>query len=108
MDIKNFVGKYKWYLAPGYGVYDQVFKKKKEERSTFGVIGSGVYTAFVIVKLALLPGYIGKGFATGNWHPFKFDSKDKIERVENIPDGEQKRVKQKNLEKTVNYNDLLR
>lgn len=80
MNLKK-IGKYSLYLIPCYGLYDQFVKKSKEERSPLGIAGSGIYTAIFIVKLALLPAYIGKGVTTKNWSPFNFNSKHKIEKT---------------------------
>ncbi len=107
MDWKK-AGNYALYVIPGYGVYDQVFRKHKGERSPLGVIGSGIYTAGFLIKVALLPAYLGKGVTTGNWNPFKFNSKDKIERVENMQEDNLRGIKDKALEKSVMYHDLLK
>lgn len=101
MDWKK-AGNYALYAVPGYGVYDQLFKKHKGERSAAGIIFSSIYTAGLVIKLALLPAYVSKGVSTGNWHPFRFNEKEKTEQIEKIS------RKQKNLEKNVDYEELLR
>jgi len=112
MDWKK-IGHYVLYTIPGYGVYDQV-KKPKGKRSALGFISSGIVTAFFIVKLALLPAYIGKVAATGNWHPFRFNSKyDETEQVYDTINYDtinksEKIEKENKLEKTINYEDIIK
>lgn len=78
----NKIINYALYVVPFYGVYDQFFKKHKGERSTLGIIGSGIYTTLFVVKLALLPAYVSKGIATKNWNPLNFSS-EKVEKKNN-------------------------
>ncbi len=90
------LGEYSLYLVPGYGVYKE-WKKPKSKRSVLGTIGFSLYASGFAIKLILLPAFIGKGVATGNWNPFKI----KTEQVEEIPT-----VKKINLEeKTKYFND---
>ena len=83
--------KYGLYIIPLYGAIDQ-YKKPKGKRSKLGIIFSDVITVGFIIKIGLL--YAGKVAATGDWHPFRFNPKEKIEKSAE---------KKNNLEKTINY-----
>jgi hypothetical protein len=109
MDWKK-AGNYALYIVPLYGIYDQLFRKHKGERSKAGIVFSSVYTTAFIVKLVLLPAYLGKGIATHNWHPFHFDSKDKTEQVEGMSNSNKEDKKEKKcgeLEKSIDYDKLF-
>ena len=95
MKFKEIV-KYTPYLLPGYGVYQQ-FKKPKEERNTFGVIGFGIYSIPLLIKIGIVGLYLGKGIITKNW---EFNLKSKTGQV-----IENKKTNRKNLEnKTMQLN----
>jgi hypothetical protein len=98
-DISKAILHYTAYILPFYGLVDQR-KKPKEERSKAGMIFSEAAIAGLVIKLGLL--YGGKVAATGNWHPFKFDSKHKTEQIEGVIEK-----KKDNLEKCVDYDELL-
>jgi hypothetical protein len=88
--------KYLLYLVPFYGTIDQ-YRKPKRERSKAGVIFSDAIIAGLIIKAGLF--YAGKVATTGDWHPFRFNSKNKIERsIEN----------KNSLEKTIDYEEIRR
>lgn len=90
------------YVIPIYGIkYHN--KKPKEEKRKIGAIVAYTATGIFFIKYLILPSYILiKGVSTGNWHPFRFNEKEKIERTEQII------KKQSKLEKTVNYEKLLK
>ena len=102
------VGGYALYLVPGYGMYDQFFRKQRGERSTLGIIGSGIYTASFLIKLAILPAYLGKGVSTGDWHPFRFNEKEKTEHIKESINLDKRFERESNLERTIHYNDIIK
>jgi len=88
--------KYGLYIFPFYGAIDQ-YKRPKEERSKAGIIFSDILIAGFVIKLGLL--YAGKVASTGDWNPFRFNSEHKTEKA----------IEKKNgLEKTINYEELLK
>lgn len=97
MDWKK-IGNYALYVMPGYGLYDQFVRKHKGERNVLGVIGATVSAGFLVAKLVAFPAYVSKGVATGNWHPFKFEEKEKIE---------QSNDNKKTLEGCFEYKEIL-
>lgn len=100
-DMTRGILHYAAYSLPFYGLYDQ-HKKPKKERNKVGVIFSNAVIISFIAKYILFPSYLlVKGAATGDWHPFRFDSKDKVElKVED------KTQKSNDLERTLNLHDI--
>jgi hypothetical protein len=88
-EIKTRKGKSPWYNL-----------KEGKDRKALGVYALEVaYLAYALSWKV----YVGKGVATGNWNPFKFNDKDKTEQVEGVLDK-----KKKNLEKCVDYQELVK
>ncbi len=105
-EISNSIFYHLAYLGPGVGLYRE-FKKPRNERSIGETIAFGLYTVPLVIKLALLPAYVGKGVATGNWNPFNFDKKYKTEQIEDLSKKENKSEKLNYLERELDSQDLL-
>ncbi len=95
MDWKK-VGKYSLYLLPGYGIYKEL-KKPKNKRSTLGIVGFTIYALPFVVKVALLPAWIGAGISTGEWGPYN--------QIKNIIENTKENKELGNLEKTFYYEE---
>lgn len=114
MDLKKAL-----YYIPGVGLATHTVKeynirkgkapwynlKKPEDRKAIKIYA--LETGYLIFAI-LWKAYIGKGIVTGNWHPFRFNSKYKIEQVQDISKRSKRPEKQNDLEKTVHYEELLK
>jgi hypothetical protein len=98
------------YYLPGIGLATHAireYKTRKGKRPVYDIVNEkdrkalGIYvleTGLLALGIAWKV-YLGNGIATGEWNPFKYNSKEKIEKnVEN----------KKNLEKAVKYEDILK
>jgi hypothetical protein len=82
---------------PGYNL-----KESKDRKALVSYIVQTGYIALAIGWKIYAGSYLGKGLSTGDWHPFKFDSKEKTEQIQKDT------LKKKNLEKTIGYEELLK
>lgn len=92
-EYKSRKGKSPWYNL----------KEPKDRKALVSYVVQTGYIALAIGWKIYAGSYLGKGISTGDWHPFRFNSKDKIEqKIENNVN------KENNLEKTINYEELLK
>jgi hypothetical protein len=102
------------YYLPGVGLVTHTIREIKERkgrrpiynikdpkdiRALSNYILQTGYLTLAILSKVYIGSYIGKGVSTGNWHPFHFNSKSKIEKI---------MEKKNNLGKTANYEELLK
>lgn len=91
---------------PGVGIYRE-FKKPKGKRKLGAIIGFGIYTLPFLIKVT----YFGMGVITKEWNPVNY-FKNAVEKKEerNIDSLKiNKKLKEENgLEKTINYEELLK
>ena len=81
----------------------------KEPQDRKALVSYFVQTGYIALAIGwkiYAGSYVSKGVGTGNWHPFKFDSKNKIEKI--IEEDSSDIRKKNNLEKTINYEELLK
>ncbi|HPD82002.1 MAG TPA: hypothetical protein PK357_02785 [Candidatus Pacearchaeota archaeon] len=95
------------YYSPGLNAFLSGKVDSKEVVKTAKSVlysGGSIFILGALLKIAIV--YGGKVAATGNWHPFKYESKYKIKQV----DAFSERGKLiNNLEnKTLNYYDILK
>jgi hypothetical protein len=94
-EIKTRKGKNPWYDI-----------RISEDRKALGVyaIEIGWFALALSWKV-----WLGNGIATGEWNPLKyFDSKSKTEQVEDLSKKDRKAERKGKLEKTIDYQELVK
>lgn len=91
-EYKSRKGKKPWYNL----------KESQDRKALVSYVVQTGYIALAIGWKIYAGSYLGKGINTGDWNPFRFDSKDKLEQK-----IQEKEVKEKDLEKIINYQDIL-
>ena len=89
---KSRKGKKPWYNL----------KESQDRKALVSYVVQTGYIALAIGWKIYAGSYLGKGINTGDWNPFRFDSKDKLEQK-----IQEKEVKEEDLEKIINYQDIL-
>lgn len=92
-EYKSRKGKKPWYNL----------KEPQDRKALVSYVVQTGYIALAIGWKIYAGSYLGKGINTGDWHPFRFDSKDKVEQK-----IQEKENKEKDLEKIINYQELLK
>lgn len=90
-EYKSRRGKNPWYNL----------NKSEDRRALANYFVQAGYLSFAILWKVYAGSYLGKGINTGDWHPFRFNSKNKVElKVED------KIKKSSDLERTLNFEDI--
>lgn len=90
-EYKSRRGKKPWYNL----------KNSQDRKALSNYFVQAGYLSFAILWKVYAGSYLGKGISTGNWHPFRFNEKNKNEQVNKL-------VEKKSLEKTLDYYEVLK
>ncbi len=92
-EYKSRKGKKPWYNL----------KESKDRKALVSYVVQTGYIALAIGWKVYAGSYLGKGISTGDWNPFRFDSKEKVEKI-----IQEKTDKKNDLEKTLNCKEFFK
>ena len=122
MGLKKIMSKVPYYL-PGVGLAVHTIKEyksrrgrnpwynvreSKDRRALANYVVQTGYLTLAILWKVYLGSYVGKAINTGDWHPFRFNEELKTEKFQETRNIDKKLEKERNLEKNIYLEEIIK